>query len=699
MTQQILEWNPSVQYDTGTISSFDLDEQGNCLETHVGAGKLYYRLGTINKDNKSINFGDSTNYANGTTTNISLASQGNFVEVHVSEGKLYCRVAKANFSNKTIEWRSGTAYDQYDIGSYCSVALDQQNNCLEIHIGSSGLYYRIGKVNYATKTINWSSSSTLFSKGTYSQCSLALDSQGNCIETHVGGGLLYSRVGKFNGTTVDWGETSQYDQGSVTSIALNEAGNCIETHVKDNRLYYRIGKLNSNNKTITWGEAVQYSENNTDKYSFTHVALNSQNNCFQIHVIAGSPNRLFYRSTNLKVKQEWKQQFGSSADDTSNGITVDREGNIYATGTTLGQLGSSSYGQADAWIAKFSSQGTQQWIKQLGTEAWDSSKGITTDSQGYVYITGYTCGSMVGEATDKSDDYHKGGADAWVMKLDSQGNGVWKRQLGSSEHDVSNAVAVDTQGNVYITGYTLGQFIQNKQQTAKASAWLAKLNSQGQTLWLQELGVWGWTGASDIALGSDASIYITGSSNGNLLAQSDAWIAKYDTQGNQKWLKHLCREGESASHAVAIDSQDNIYITGYIKENSAGIISGWADVWVSKYDSNGNQQWLKSFGGVNEVDDSAHGIALDNQGNIYVTGHTESNLGGTNLGGNDGWVAKFNQNGDILWTKQIGTPANDYAFAIAVSNEQDIYLTGKTAGNLGGTNTGKYDVWLARVNP
>ncbi|MGJ5672750.1 MAG: SBBP repeat-containing protein [Nostochopsis sp.] len=85
---------------------------------------------------------------------------------------------------------------------------------------------------------------------------------------------------------------------------------------------------------------------------------------------------------------------------------------------------------------------------------------------------------MVGQATQKSDDYHKGGADAWVMKLDSQGKEVWKRQLGSSEHDVSNAVAVDTQGNVYITGYTLGQLITNKQQTAKASAWLAKLNSQ-----------------------------------------------------------------------------------------------------------------------------------------------------------------------------------------------------------------------------
>jgi large repetitive protein len=235
-------------------------------------------------------------------------------------------------------------------------------------------------------------------------------------------------------------------------------------------------------------------------------------------------------------------------------------------------------------------------------------------------------------------------------------------------------------------------------KTSQASAWFAKLNTQGETLWVREIGVWGWTEASDITLGSDGSIYLTGATNSNLAAQSDAWFAKYDPNGNQQWLKHLCREGESAANAVAVDSQNNIYVTGYIKELSGKLISGWADVWVAKYDPNGSQQWFKSLGGVSEVDDAAHGIALDSQDNIYVTGHTESNLGGTNAGGNDAWVAKFNKNGDVLWTKQIGTPANDYAFAIAVSNEQDIYLTGKTAGNLGGTSTGKYDIWLARVN-
>ena len=690
MSEQMLEWSSSDQYDTGTVSSFDLDDQGNCLETHVGGGNLYYLVGTVNDGDQSINFGNSTRYASGTTTNISLAGSGNFVEVHVSSNRLYSRVAQANFSNKTINWRDGRQYDQYDSGTYCDIAVDEQDNCIEVHVGGSGLYYRVGQVNFTAKNINWTRSGSKFTSGYYRNCSVAIDNQGNCLVTYADKkNRLYSRVGKLNGNTVEWGQSSQYAPGYLSSVALDETGNCVATHVKDNRLYYCLGTLNSDSKTITWGESIPYSEDNRVRFSFTNVAVDNRGNCVQTHVIAGSPNRLFYRWAKLNAQPEWQQQFGSGEDDTANGLAVSLEGHVYATGTTLGQLGSSSYGKADAWVAKFDSEATQQWIKQLGTDAWDSSKGITTDSAGYVYLTGYTCGNLADKDAQESD--------AWVMKLDADGNEVWKKQFGSSNHDVSNAVAVDESGNVYLAGYTLGGFSQSP-KTAQASAWLAKLDAQGETVWIQELGIWGWTEASDVALGSDGVVYLTGSTNSNLLAQSDAWIAKYDAEGNQKWVKHLCREGESASNAIAVDSQDNIYLAGYIKEASGELISGWADVCVVKYDQSGSQQWFKSLGGVSEVDDAAHDIAVDNQGSIYVTGHTESTLGATNYGDNDAWVAKFNQDGDVEWIKQIGTSANDYSFAIALSPEQDVYLAGKTAGDLAGTNSGNYDVWLARVN-
>jgi hypothetical protein len=290
-----LAWLPSQSYDTGTFSSFDFDELGNCLETHVGAGTLYYRVGTINQTERTIIFGTSTKYDSGTATSVALAQDGNFIEVHSLAGKLYSRVAKADFRTKTITWKTGTAYQQYETGTYCGIVVDKQNNCLEIHTSSSGLFYRIGKVDYTAKTINWSTSSTLLAGGTYTQCSLTMDAQGNCLATATGGGLLYAYVGQFTGGSVAWGQSKQFNQGSLTSVSLASAGNCIETHTKDNRLYYCLGKLDSVAKTVTWGEAIQYSEDNASKYSFTHIACDSQGKGFEIHVIAGSPNRLYYR--------------------------------------------------------------------------------------------------------------------------------------------------------------------------------------------------------------------------------------------------------------------------------------------------------------------------------------------------------------------------------------------------------------------
>lgn len=691
MTEQILNWTSSTQYDTGTVIGIDLDDQGNCLETHVGGSRLYYHVGKINDSYTSIDWGPSTYYANGKTTSISLAKEGYFVEVHASSGYLYSRVAKANFDNKTIEWKSGTAYQKYDSGRDCSVAVDGQDNYLEIHIGSYGIYYRIGKVDYASKTVDWGGDSTRIDGSRYSQCSVALDAQGNCVTTHVGDGRLYYRVGKadFSGKKVEWGERIQYDSGIYTDIALDDHGNCIATHSSGSKIFYRVGKLDEVSKTIEW-----LGRNELTGGSYTRVAINNNGNCLHHHCYPGSPNRLYYNLAQLALKSEWIRQFGSSAYDVGNDITVDAQGNIYATGTTLGQLGSESLGEADIWVAKYDSEGTQQWLKQIGSGSWDAAKAIAKDTNGGIYIGGHTSGNLVG---DTQETKAQGGSDAFVIKLDTNGSPVWKQLLGSSGHEVSNAVVTDSQGNIYATGYTTGQLVEIPEKTAISMAWLAKLDPQGNKLWIKQLGDWGWTSANDVAVTPDGDIYITGVSNSNLGNKSDAWLAKYDPEGNRLWVTHLCKSGESASHGVAVDSQGNVYMAGYVKDEPAETISGWADAWIAKYDTRGNQQWFKQLGGVSAVDDAVYGIAIDGQDKIYVTGYTESDLGGSNAGGNDAWVAILDTQGNVSSIKQLGTPANDYALAIAVSHDNDVYLTGKTNGNLEIENLGDYDVWLARV--
>jgi hypothetical protein len=92
----------------------------------------------------------------------------------------------------------------------------------------------------------------------------------------------------------------------------------------------------------------------------------------------------------------WKKQLGTSTFDYSDGVATDSQGNILISGSTYGVLAGSNKGENDAWVAKYSPEGTLLWTKQLGTSDTDSSSGVATDSQGNVFISGTTGGALAG---------------------------------------------------------------------------------------------------------------------------------------------------------------------------------------------------------------------------------------------------------------------------------------------------------------
>ena len=130
--------------------------------------------------------------------------------------------------------------------------------------------------------------------------------------------------------------------------------------------------------------------------------------------------------------------------------------------------------------------------------------------------------------------------------------------------------------------------------------------------------------------------------------------------------------------------------------NLGGTNAGGKDAWVAKYDSSGNQLWLKQFG--TAADDIATDVKTDAFGNLYLTGQTAGSLGGTNAGGTDAWFAKYDENGNLLWIQQTGTSADDSATGIAPITAGNFYLTGGTEGSLGGPNAGDFDIWVAKYS-
>jgi beta-propeller repeat-containing protein len=110
----------------------------------------------------------------------------------------------------------------------------------------------------------------------------------------------------------------------------------------------------------------------------------------------------------------WTRQLGTSGSDIANGVATDRDGNVYVVGYTEGALGAPTKGRLDAWVIKFDGHGHRLWSRQPGTSATDVAQGVATDTEGNVYVAGYTEGSLGGP--------NQGSLDAWVIKFDGDGH-------------------------------------------------------------------------------------------------------------------------------------------------------------------------------------------------------------------------------------------------------------------------------------
>jgi Beta-propeller repeat len=229
----------------------------------------------------------------------------------------------------------------------------------------------------------------------------------------------------------------------------------------------------------------------------------------------------------------------------------------------------------------------------------------------------------------------------------------------------------------------------------------------GAKQWTRLLGSPGDDGAYGVAADSSGNIYVAGSTDsyggldGNANAGGpDAFLAKYDSTGVKQWTRLLGSSGNDWANGVALDDSGNIYITGFTGGNLGGNANAGAiDVFLAKCDFSGAMQWIELLG--SSGNDWANGIAVDGSGNIYITGYTDSNLDGNANGGNyDTFLAKFDSTWGIKqWTRLLGSLESDIAYGVAVDGDGYVYITGYTDSNLDGNgNAGGADAFMAKYD-
>ncbi|MBW8049089.1 MAG: hypothetical protein FVQ77_01865 [Cytophagales bacterium] len=355
----------------------------------------------------------------------------------------------------------------------------------------------------------------------------------------------------------------------------------------------------------------------------------------------------------------------ASGSDQATSIVADHDCNVYVTGNSYGGLAT----REDWATIKYDSLGNVQWIIRFDGPASDRDepRAITLDSAGNVYVTGFSRG--IGTNDDYTTiKYNSNGVQQWAAFFNGPGN----------EIDRANALAVDNLGNVYITGKSRGIGIEREYSTIKYDAngiqlWEQRYDGTGT----------GDSETKGIVLDANNNVYITGSSteNGSGL---DYTTIKYSTSGIQQWISQFNGpgNGQDQANAIAIDAHGNIFVTGssFINANQILFIGNF-DYTTIKYDTNGTEQWVASFSGPIDGFDRANAITVDKDGNVYVTGGIASDtidLGFFVETVSDYATIKYDSIGNEVWVQTFSgqVKGNDVANDIALDDDGNVYITG-----------------------
>lgn len=373
---------------------------------------------------------------------------------------------------------------------------------------------------------------------------------------------------------------------------------------------------------------------------------------------------------------DWSQQFGTIETDEALAIAVDSSG-VYAAGFTGGILPDlDKVGRRDAFVRKFNAAGAVLWTRQFGSEFDDEAKAIAAAGEA-IYVAG-----DLGVSVAAQGDFDK--VDGFLRKLDPSGRELWGRVIasagGTPQDDRANAVATDSTG-VYVAGGTAG-VLPGQTRVSEWDGFLRKYDASGNELWTRQFGTSGFD--TVVAVAANASgVFVLGETDFGFPGQTfagglyDIFLRQYDAAGNLLWARQFGTDGHDFPTAAVADAT-GLYIAGGTGGRLPEQVTGAGyDGFVRKYDNSGNVVWTRQFGLVGDV--LAHGAALDATA-LYVVGNVFGTLPGQAGGGGaneDAFARKYDLNGNLIWTRQFGSEGADVASAAAVSLS-NLYIAGGT---------------------
>jgi hypothetical protein len=427
--------------------------------------------------------------------------------------------------------------------------------------------------------------------------------------------------------------------------------------------------------------------------------------------------------------------------------TTDVSGNVFVTGffmsptITFGTitLTNAASGYNEIYVVKYDPNGNVLWAKSAAGTNSDAGMNVATDSCGNLYVTGWFYSPTITFGSFTLINAASGTGDIFIVKYSASGIVLWAKRAGGSLLDAGSDVVADNNGNVYVTGsfkssnITFGSFVLNNPVPGSGVMFVVKYDANGNVL-----SASGWSGANATGIATDGSgnVYLTGvftnstitfgsfTLTNNASGLGDIFIVKYNTNGNVIWVTSAGGNANDASSDIAKDGIGNVYVTGSFSSSTitfgeitltnASTAFAPEDMFVVKYDPSGTAIWAKSAGGISA--NRGSGIATDGSGNVYVTGPfclypiTFGTITLPNGGAWDMFIVKYDSNGNVPWAKRGGGSKTEYGRGVVTDLNGNVLVIGDfnssiitfgtiTLNNTYGTNTSNYtDIFLAKYD-
>jgi hypothetical protein len=409
---------------------------------------------------------------------------------------------------------------------------------------------------------------------------------------------------------------------------------------------------------------------------------------------------------------------GQSAPDWVTGLYEKPDGSLILQGFSIG--GSKI---ARPFLARISTNGEVSWQRYTSDhdykpESGQQVFGMTMLQSGEIISAGYEYGSYNGTGESQyttplrinpipssgmAGPTRPGIWDGVLTWHDSDGIPIRRRWIGSERLEQLNGIAVNPSGTILVAGWTDGSM-----STASAGAidlLIEAISPTGSTLWSTQLGGIGNDRPTAITATADNSFVVVGHTQSSFLGltnagNEDAFVIRLNASGDVLWARSITTPGLDHAYGVHTLPNGDILVTGRMAGTDWTPTNGdLGDAFLARYDTNGNLRWLKRFGSSSY--EYGRSIAVATDGDIFVSGRSEGNLLGlTNQGGFDGFVSRFTPDGTHQGSRLYGTSGNDVVNELLFLSNGDLVVAGMSEGDLDGfgNTSNSYDLFVERLS-